>query len=81
MFLFAWLLLLASSPPTFCDFRKVGSQEEREARSKHRKGQGTAVGSSKIPLVVCMGSVNASVIQLQEEGGTALVEAEGETDK
>ena len=81
MFLFAWLLLLASSPPTFCDFRKVGSQEEREARSKHRKGQGTAVGSSKIPLVVYMGSVNASVIQLQEEGATALVEAEGETDK
>ena len=39
------------------------------------------MGSSKISLVVYMGSVNASVIQLQEEGGTALVEAEGETDK
>ena len=78
MFLFSWLLLLASPPPTFCDFRKVGFQEKKEATSKHRKGQGTAVGNSKIPLAICMWSVNASVIQRQEEGGTALLEAEEE---
>lgn len=73
MFPLSWLLS-GSSPPTFWDFGKAGSQEGKEAGSKHRNHQGTAVGSSKMPVAVCMQSVTASAIQLQEEGGAALLE-------
>lgn len=54
-------------------------RRESEARSKHRKLQGTAAfGNSKMPVVVGMKTANASAIWLPGEGDAALLGAGGE---